>query len=40
MINGLGTDKEDETWAGTEVKVQAMFTTQLKIETSVENESS
>lgn len=38
MINGLGPDKEDETWAETEAKVQAIFTTQLKIDTSVEVE--
>lgn len=37
VINGLGPDKEDETWAETEAKVQAMFTAKLKIETSVES---
>lgn len=38
VINGLGPDKEDETWDETEAKVQAMLATQLKIETSVEIE--
>lgn len=38
MINGLGPDKEDETCTETEAKVQEMFTTKLKMETSVEIE--
>ena len=38
MINGLGPDKDDETWAETEAKVQEMFTTKLKMETPVEIE--
>ena len=38
VINDLGADKEDETWDETEGKVLEMFTTSLKMETSVEIE--
>ena len=38
VINGLGTDKADETWAETESKVQELLTTKLKLNAPVEIE--
>lgn len=38
VINGLGPDKADETWAETESKVQELLTTKLKLNDTIEFE--